>query len=73
MMAILLALAASIGYGAADFLAGRASQRLAPVLVILYVQAIQIILVLAFALTDQQTFSRATALPISSTTTPMSL
>lgn len=57
MMAILLALAASIGYGAADFFAGRASQRLTPVLVVLYMQAIQIILVLALALTTQQTFS----------------
>jgi hypothetical protein len=45
-MIILLALAASIGYGAADFFAGRASQRLIPVLVVLYVQAVQIILVL---------------------------
>lgn len=57
MMAILLALVASIGYGAADFYAGRASQRLTPVLVVLYVQAIQIILVLSLALTTHQRFS----------------
>jgi len=56
-MAILLALAASIGYGAADFFAGRASQRLSPVLVVLYVQAVQIVLVFSLALTTQQLFS----------------
>lgn len=57
MMAIFLALAASFGYEAGDFFAGRASQRLTPVLVVLYVQAIQIILVLVLALTAQQAFS----------------
>jgi hypothetical protein len=44
-MAILLALAVSIGYGVADFFAERASQPVSPVLVILYVQAVQIVLV----------------------------
>lgn len=56
-MAILLALAASIGYGASDFFAGRAFQRLTPVLVVLYVQAVQTIVVLFLALNTQQPFS----------------
>ncbi len=57
MMTILLALAASIGYGAADFSAGRAFQRLTPVLVVLYVQVVQAIIVLFLALNTQQPFS----------------
>jgi drug/metabolite transporter (DMT)-like permease len=61
-MAILLALAASIGYGAADFFAGRASQCLSPVLVVLYVQAVQIVLVFSLALITQQLFSTSALL-----------
>ncbi|NJK35993.1 MAG: hypothetical protein HC919_14215 [Oscillatoriales cyanobacterium SM2_2_1] len=49
MTAILLALTASIGYGTADFFAGLASRRLPPVLVVLYVQMVQMVLVLAIA------------------------
>lgn len=56
-MAILLALVASIGYGASDFFAGRAFQHLTPVLVVLYVQVVQAIVVLFLALNTQQPFS----------------
>lgn len=54
MISILLALATSIGYGAGDFLAGRIAQRLAPALLVLYVQAVQSVVVLALAVVTQQ-------------------
>ena len=48
--AFLLALAASIGYGTSDFLAGRAAQRLDPSAVVLVSESAQAVVVLAFAL-----------------------
>lgn len=56
MLALLLALTASGGYGTADFFGGRASMRFAPVLVVLYVQIAQAIAVAAVILSTGQTF-----------------
>ena len=55
MIPILLAFATSIGYSTGDFLAGRVSQRLAPALVVFYVQAVQSIAVFMLALVTRQT------------------
>ncbi len=54
MLPIVLALTTSLGYGTGDFLAGRVTQRLAPVLVVLYVQTVQSITVLMLALVTRQ-------------------
>ncbi len=50
MTAVLLAVAASLGYGASDFLAGREAQRLDPAAVVLLSEGAQAAVVLAFAL-----------------------
>ena len=50
MTALLLAVTASVGYGASDFLAGRAAQRLDPTAVVLVSEGAQALVVLAFAL-----------------------
>ena len=50
--ALLLAVAASAGYGASDFLAGRAAQRLDPTAVVLVSEGAQALVVLAFALSQ---------------------
>lgn len=55
--ALLLAVTASVGYGASDFLAGRAAQRLDPTAVVLFSEGAQALVVLAFAL--GQPFSSA--------------
>lgn len=49
MLPILLALTTSIGYGTGDFLAGRLARRLAPVIIVLYIQLLQSVIVLALA------------------------
>jgi hypothetical protein len=57
MVSVLLALSTSLGYGAADFLAGWAARRIAPVLIVLYVQALQSVAVLFIALGTAQPLS----------------
>lgn len=54
MISILLAFVTSFGYGMGDFLAGRVAQRLAPALIVLYVQAVQSVAVLIIALVTRQ-------------------
>ncbi|MEM1043713.1 MAG: hypothetical protein AAGI91_13930 [Bacteroidota bacterium] len=49
MATVFLAVAASLGYGASDFLAGRVTQRLDPAAVVLFSEAAQAAVVLAFA------------------------
>ena len=46
MTAILLALGSSVGYGISDFLASRVARRVAPVLLVLYSQALQSVVLL---------------------------
>jgi len=62
MVSVLLALSTSLGYGAADFLAGWAARRIAPVLIVLYVQALQSVAVLFIALGTAQPLSVAALL-----------
>jgi drug/metabolite transporter (DMT)-like permease len=52
--ALLLALASSASYGASDFLASRVGKRLSPVLLVLYSQAAQGLVLLAIVLAVQQ-------------------
>jgi drug/metabolite transporter (DMT)-like permease len=52
--ALLLALASSASYGASDFLASRVTKRLSPVLLVLYSQAAQGLVLLAIVLVLQQ-------------------
>jgi drug/metabolite transporter (DMT)-like permease len=47
MTAILLALGSSVGYGVSDFLASRVARRVPPVLLVLYSQALQSVVLLA--------------------------
>ena len=54
MTALLLALASSFSYGASDFLASRVAKRLAPVLLVLYSQAAQGLVLLAVVLAVRQ-------------------
>jgi drug/metabolite transporter (DMT)-like permease len=54
MTALLLALASSASYGASDFLASRVTKRLAPVLLVLYSQAAQGLVLLAVVLAVRQ-------------------
>lgn len=57
MLSILLALTTSLGYGTGDFLAGRLTQRLNSVLIVLYVQLLQSIIVLMLAWSTRQPFA----------------
>lgn len=50
MLTIVLALFSSFGYGVADFIAGRVSQRVNPALMVLYSQAAQAMIVLVAAI-----------------------
>jgi drug/metabolite transporter (DMT)-like permease len=54
MTALLLALASSFSYGASDFLASRVAKRLAPVLLVLYSQAAQGLVLLGVVLAVRQ-------------------
>jgi drug/metabolite transporter (DMT)-like permease len=55
--ALLLALVSSASYGASDFLASRVTKRLAPVLLVLYSQAAQGLVMLAIVLSVRQPFA----------------
>jgi drug/metabolite transporter (DMT)-like permease len=55
--ALLLALASSASYGASDFLASRVTKRLSPVLLVLYSQAAQGLVLLALVLAVRQPFA----------------
>jgi drug/metabolite transporter (DMT)-like permease len=48
--ALLLALASSASYGTSDFIASRATKRLSPVLLVLYSQAAQAVVLLVMVL-----------------------
>src|SRR5215213_1422520 len=57
MTAILLALGSSVGYGVSDFLASRVARRVAPVLLVLYSQALQSVVLLAVVVAVRQPYS----------------
>ena len=57
MTAILLALGSSVGYGVSDFLASRVVKRVAPVLLVLYSQALQSVVLLVVVLAVSQPYS----------------
>jgi drug/metabolite transporter (DMT)-like permease len=57
--AILLALGSSVGYGISDFLASRVARRLAPVLLVLYSQALQSLVLLMVVVAAGQPFVAA--------------
>ena len=57
MTALLLALVSSASYGASDFLASRVTKRLSPVLLVLYSQAAQGLVVLVLVLAVRQPFA----------------
>jgi drug/metabolite transporter (DMT)-like permease len=57
--AILLALGSSVGYGVSDFLASRVARRLAPVLLVLYSQALQSLVLLLVVVAAGQPFGAA--------------
>ncbi|MDP9210039.1 MAG: EamA family transporter, partial [Actinomycetota bacterium] len=59
MTAILLALGSSVGYGVSDFLASRVAKRVAPVLLVLYSQALQSVVLLVVVMVVSQPYSRA--------------
>jgi len=59
MTAILLALGSSVGYGVSDFLASRVARRVAPVLLVLYSQALQSVVLLVVVLAVRQPYSGA--------------
>lgn len=59
MTAILLALGSSVGYGVSDFLASRVARRLAPVLLVLYSQALQSLVLLLVVVAAGQPFGAA--------------
>ena len=59
MTAVLLALGSSIGYGVSDFLASRVARRLAPVLLVLYSQALQSLVLLVVVVAAGQPFGAA--------------
>ena len=59
MTAILLALGSSVGYGVSDFLASRVTKRVAPVLLVLYSQALQSVVLLVVVMAVSQPYSRA--------------
>jgi uncharacterized membrane protein len=55
--ALLLALASSASYGTSDFIASRATKRLSPVLLVLYSQAAQAVVLLVMVLALRQPFA----------------
>ncbi len=59
MTAILLALGSSVGYGVGDFLASRVASRVAPVLLVLYSQALQSVVLLVVVVAVRQPYSAA--------------
>jgi len=59
MTAILLALGSSVGYGVSDFLASRVARRVAPVLLVLYSQALQGVVLLVVVVAVRQPYSGA--------------
>jgi hypothetical protein len=59
MTAILLALGSSVGYGVSDFLAGRVAKRVAPVLLVLYSQLLQSVVLLVVVVAVDQPYSAA--------------
>ena len=59
MTAILLALGSSVGYGVSDFLASRVAKRVAPVLLVLYSQALQSVVLLLVVMVVSQPYSGA--------------
>jgi drug/metabolite transporter (DMT)-like permease len=59
MTAILLALGSSVGYGVSDFLASRVAKRVAPVLLVLYSQSLQSVVLLVVVLAVSQPYSGA--------------
>jgi uncharacterized membrane protein len=58
MTAILLALGSSVGYGVSDFLASRVAKRVAPVLLVLYSQALQSVVLLVVVVAVRQPYSQ---------------
>jgi drug/metabolite transporter (DMT)-like permease len=59
MVAILLALGSSVGYGVSDFLASRVAKRVAPVLLVFYSQALQSVVLLVVVVAVRQPYSGA--------------
>jgi drug/metabolite transporter (DMT)-like permease len=59
MTAILLALGSSVGYGVSDFLASRVARWVPPVLLVLYSQALQSVVLLAVVVAVRQPYSPA--------------
>src|SRR5829696_9982934 len=59
MTAILLALGSSVGFGVSDFLASRVTKRVAPVLLVLYSQALQSVVLLVVVMAVSQPYSGA--------------
>src|SRR5918995_1796715 len=59
MTAILLAIGSSVGYGVSDFLASRVAKRVAPVLLVLYSQALQSVALLVVVMVVSQPYSGA--------------
>ena len=59
MTAILLALGSGVGYGVSDFLASRVARRVPPVLLVLYSQALQSVVLLAVVVAVRQPYSPA--------------
>ena len=59
MTAVLLALGSSVGYGVSDFLASRVTKRVAPVLLVLYSQALQSVVLLVVVMAVSQPYSGA--------------
>src|SRR5512132_988869 len=59
MVAILLALGSSVGYGVSDFLASRVAKRVAPVLLVFYSQALQSVVLLVAVVAVRQPYSGA--------------
>jgi drug/metabolite transporter (DMT)-like permease len=59
MTAILLALASSVGYGVSDFLASRVAKRVAPVLLVLYSQVLQSVVLLVAVVVFRQPYNAA--------------
>ena len=57
MTAILLALGSSVGYGVSDFLASRVARRVPPVLLVLYSQALQSVVLLVVVVAVHQPYS----------------
>jgi drug/metabolite transporter (DMT)-like permease len=59
MVAILLALGSSVGYGVSDFLASRVARRVTPVLLVFYSQALQSVVLLVVVLAVRQPYGGA--------------